>query len=271
MFSSRDYIALEENRSQSENGLYISFVKRAVKTPKVFAKFKRHPSYRSVLEHVGEADGYRYIDIISNQTPEILQIISKFKENDTLGSPIVFNFKNLGHFSPTTLRYIKVASDLKKYFGENVGKNVVEIGIGYGGQLLVNDGIFNIQKYTLFDLPPVLELTSKYLESFILNCGYSLSTLNQDSGTNSYDLAISNYAFSELPINLQVKYVSKVLSRARRGYLTMNTGMGGEDLDRKYLSIEALRELLPPFDVLEENPKSNPNNYIIIWGHKTLN
>ena len=93
-----------------------------------------------------------------------------------------------------------------------------------------------------------------------------LSTLNQSQQVK-FDLVISNYAFSELPSHIQKTYIQKVLGNAKKGYLTMNSGRGESRTDRK-LKIEDLRDLLPNFEVFEERPLTNQNNYIIVWGHK---
>ena len=267
-FGSKEFVAEEHNRSESEGGPYVAFVQRAVQHYNVFRSFKRHPSYRTVLEHVNAGEGAKYLDVIKSQSPQILNRVEKFKENDLIGNPITHSYPQIGNISPTTLRYMKVASDLQKYFGDDLGKKIVEIGVGYGGQLLVNDRLFNISEYHLYDLPPVLNLASKYLESFILDCSYKISTLNQSSGDEVFDLVISNYAFSELPSHLQRSYIKKIISKASKGYLTMNSGMGSSRHTGKRLSVNELRELLPPFEIIDEIPKTSPDNYIIIWGHR---
>jgi hypothetical protein len=181
---------------------------------------------------------------------------------------MLYEYKSIGLISPTTLRYIKVASDLKMLFGEHIGESIVEIGCGYGGQALVNDRAFKIKQYKLIDLPPVLTLISKYLESHILNCSYETSTLNQTSNSGKYDLVISNYAFSELPGPLQLKYVEKILINCKKGYLTMNSGKADTKIDSMgRMTIKQLEKLLPPFELLEEKPLTNNENYIIVWGH----
>ena len=154
------------------------------------------------------------------------------------------------------------------YFGENIGKSIAEIGCGYGGQALVLDALFQLDKYSLYDLPLVNKLISKYLESYILNGSYQTTTLNR-STVSKFDLVLSNYAFSELPKHIQLKYVEKVLANSSKGYLTMNSGKGGKRSKGK-LSIEELEQLIPNFEVFEENPKTSKFNYIIVWGHKQL-
>ena len=255
--SKNTFIGAASNRSSSDNGTYVAFVEEAVRNYSVFENFKRHPHYTMILEHVSMDLGTGYLDVIKDQAPDFLADINKFKINDLIGNPVKYSYPLIGEISPTTLRYMKVASDLRKYFGKNIGKKIVEIGVGYGGQLLVADQVFNFSEYHLYDLPPVLELTSRYLESHILNGSYKAMTLNQNSGNEVYDLVISNYGFSELPLALQKKYAEKILSKATKGYLTMNTGLH---------NIPLMRKMLPPFQVFEEKPLSSPNNYIIVWG-----
>jgi len=152
------------------------------------------------LKNVSEAQGEDYLKIIWQQTPEFLheQVLPKIRRNDDIGNPLTYSYTDIGRIGPQTLRYLKVASDLKKYFGADLGPEVAEIGSGYGGQCLILDELFDIKLYTLFDLPVVTQLISKYLESHILNGAYCTSTINGYQPKN-IDLAISNYAFSELP------------------------------------------------------------------------
>jgi len=266
-FVTREYIAQSNNRSGSENGLYLKAVQNATKDYKSFSNFKRSLNYREILEHVSKDQGQVYLDNIIQNSPDLLGNINIFKENDAVGNPIVYEYKGIGLISPTSLRYLKVASDLKIIFGEQIGDKIVEIGCGYGGQALINDRVFKIKQYKLIDLPPVLTLISKYLESYILNCAYETSTLNQISTADKYDLAISNYAFSELPGPLQRMYIEKILKNCKKGYLTMNSGKSDTKTDHLgRMTIKQLEKLLPPFEILEEKPLTNNENYIIVWG-----
>jgi putative sugar O-methyltransferase len=269
-FSKEYFIGRQAIRSDSDNGRYIAFVEQANNSYKIFSQFKQYPAYQEILEHVSEDDGTRYLEILKKNAPDFLVAIDKFKINDLVGNPTKFEYPCIGSISPTTLRYVKVASDLRTLFGNSIGSRVAEIGVGYGGQLLVLDQIFAIREYSLFDLPPVLELTSKYLESHILSLSYRTLTLNQASTNENYDFVMSNYAFSELPKAVQLKYLEKVLANASKGYMTMNSGLkdsAAVDGDNK-LSLEELRDLLPPFEIIEEEPYTSPKNYIIIWGHR---
>lgn len=262
-FAGRQYSSAEANRSISDDGMYVRFVERANRNFNVFKTFKLHPHYRAVLEHVSAAQGAEYLRVIAEDSPDLRKRIDNFKINDLVGSPIVASYPEVGAISPTTLRYLNVASNIRNIFGDLSGATVAEIGVGYGGQLLVLDQIYKFHRYDLFDLFAVLELASRYLENHILNSSYRTSTLNQSDGSAVYDLVISNYAFSEFPYPLQRKYLEKVISKARRGYLTMNTGRAPSP---NKVSLDELRTLLPSFEVLEERPLTRRDNYIIVWG-----
>jgi putative sugar O-methyltransferase len=266
LIGSKEFSGANENRSESDNGRYVSFVNKANNNFKAFKTFKRNPSYVEILEHASKEDGLSYLKIIADQTPDLLNKINDFKINDLVGNPIIHHYDGIGRVSPSTLRYAKVASDLMLHFGQDIGKNIAEIGIGYGGQMLINDQVFKMKSYHLFDLSPVLMLASRYLENHILNASYELSTLNQSAGDLEYDLVISNYAFSELPQQLQKKYIEKVLSKSKKGYLTMNSGHSDSAFSQNKLSLSQLEELLPKFRVFEEKPLTSAKNYIIVWG-----
>ncbi len=263
----RNYSSLSGNRSISDNGLYVPFVAEAASNPNVFATFKSSPIYTEVLEHVSEALGSQYLDVIARENPQYLSKIEAIKLNDAIGKPLLGSYNGIGDISPTTLRYMKVASDLHKYFGDNF-KTIAEIGVGYGGQMLIIDKLFDIYQYSLFDLPPVLNLVSRYLESHQLNSSYRCLTINQSSGGERYDLAISNYAFSELPSSLQKLYIRKILLNSQRGYLTMNSGLPNSTYKEDKLTLADLKDFLPSFEVADEHPLTSEGNYIMVWGHR---
>ena len=266
-FGGREYIGAPGNRSLSDNGLYLAAVRNALKSYGGFTYFKRDPRYRAVLEHVTKELGEQYFNLIIAESPSILKNIEEFKRNDLVGGASTENYPGIGEISPSTLRYIKVSSDLLNLFGVDVGDKVAEIGAGYGGQLLIADKVLKFKRYDLFDLPPVLELTSKYLESHTLNSAYKTKTINQHVGDIEYDLVISNYGFSELPSSLQKVFIRKVISRSKKGYMTMNSGTESSVFQVGSLTLLELRELLPYFEVLPERPSTHPGNYIIVWGH----
>jgi len=259
-----------EFRSATENGDYAAAVVRALRTQRGFENFKRNPAYREVLEHVSREQGKAYLDILASRDDGLLAAARKsVLVSDSVGNPIKYQYDGVDTpLSPTTLRYVKVASDLLSLFGRGLGE-VAEIGCGYGGQCLVNEKLLGYSRATLFDLPVVNQLIKRYLDYTLMNGAYRTRTINE-TVPQSYDLVISNYAFSELPFLLQRAYIHKVLAKAARGYLTMNSGIGGaKDVDK--LSVGELRKLLPAFEVFEEEPLTRQSNFIIVWGRSRDN
>lgn len=265
-FKTKVFNYAKSHRSDSENDIYLTSIQNILKNQKLYENFKRNHLYKETLEHVSEKDGAEYLEILRTNNIEIFNhALETVLLSDNQGNPIKFRYSECQiPLSPTTLRYVKVASDLEKLFGKELG-SVVEIGCGYGGQTLVNDQLLKVHNATLFDLPLVNKLIDRYLDAYLLNGKYKTTTLNKENATK-YDLIISNYAFSELPKELQLKYIDKILAHCKKGYLTMNSGLGNDRSNGK-LSIKELSSLLPQFEIFEEKPLTGIDNYIIVWGH----
>jgi putative sugar O-methyltransferase len=232
----------------------------------IFSNFKKHPRYRAILEHVSADLGKQYIEeILKNKNLNIIQDREKLSQNDIYGNPKLFDFADYGIYSPTTLRYAKIISDIIEIFkfsNKNRPISIVEIGVGYGGQCLLLDSFLDIHSYTLVDISPALNLAKSYLERFILQCELKFLSLNEISSLES-DLIISNYAFSELNRELQNAYINKIILNAKNGYITYNHITGKQF--RTYTADEFIDIL--PFHALKrnENPLSYPGNVIITW------
>lgn len=259
----RSYNSIVSLRSWSDNGTYVRVVREFLINEKKFNKFKRNKHYQNILEHASCSEGRDYLKIINLDNSNLIKNINEYKFNDLIGNPIKYKYPEIGEISPTTLRYLKVASDIKKYF-KNVGYNFAEIGGGYGGQYLILDKIFDITSYTIFDLNDVNKLIEKYVEHFVTNSFYRTLTVNQFDNTVSFDFVLSNYAFSELPKKLQIHYLNKVIKKSKRGYMTMNSGLIKSD-SKNNLLLEDIKSYLPNVKIIKEEPKTAENNYIVIW------
>ncbi|MCA0870171.1 putative sugar O-methyltransferase [Seohaeicola saemankumensis] len=264
----KEYVASADLRSDSDNGSYLLSVRRAVASYRHFENFKRDKAYNKILEHVSREDGQIYLDVLKSRDDGILEAARPtLLQSDVIGNPRKYDYAGES-LSPTTLRYLKVASDLKRLFGGQIGSKIAEIGGGYGGQALVCDDVFKTEEYHIFDLPDVTRLVSRYLESFLMHGSYVTHTLNA-AQVDSYDLIISNYAFSEVPKAVQSAYVRKVLAQSKRGYLTMNSGKSDHaGREGAKLTLAELESMLPPFEIYDEHPVTAPHNYIIVWGHE---
>jgi putative sugar O-methyltransferase len=236
---------LNENSQES----YLAVCTRAAKS---LGAFKRDHAYRMVLEHVSESQGRAYHDVILADSPQFAHYFKLFQQNDRYGAPITFNYNGLV-FSPTTLRYVKVMSDLVHLFGSLDDFDIVEIGAGYGGQCKIIADMFAFQSYTLVDLAAVGALQERYL--FTLGVRRWDCVTPEQLDTRAYDLVLSNYALSELNEEAQSFYVDKVLSRCRRGYLTWNSPKPFDAFGHR-LAVA----------ISDELPQTGQNNKIITWG-----
>jgi putative sugar O-methyltransferase len=166
----------------------------------------------------------------------------------------------VGKASPTTLRYLKVARDITKNFGVLTGMNIVEIGIGYGGQCRVLSSLYRPGTYALVDLPPVLKLAERFLsESLVDSPTRFISAFGVPEMES--DLVVSNYAFSELRREVQEMYMSRVVEKSRRGYMTFNritpSSFGSMTAEEFAMRVGG--------SVIPERPLSYPGNRIIVW------
>lgn len=211
------------NSISSKNIKYLEVCKLASTNDRVFDTFKQNPHYTSILEHTSYEAGLLCYEYIQNIFPEYIKYIELFKQNDTLGSATTHSYAlPIGNISPSTLRYIKVLSEIKFLFPENFNdKTIVEIGCGYGGQCFIFSQIFPNCKYYIVDLPETQELIKKYLNRLNLK-NYEIISPNDLANNVQYDLVISNYAYSELDLDLQNYYYDTIIRNSKHGYFTLN-------------------------------------------------
>lgn len=256
--------------SISDYGTYKNFCKKASENELIFNSFKTNSAYTPILEHTSIEQAYEYFEIIKKEFQNYDTYLEKFKENDLYGGPRIFTHPEIGNISPSTLRYMKVASDVFNLFGKNI-YNICEVGIGYGGQSKILFDMLNIKKYTFFDLPEVNLLTKKYLSKFkISNTNFIDATDFVDATdlkNQKFDLFISNYAFTEIDISLQKIYLENLIKNSDNGYITCNfisdqfqiNSMSYEDI------IQHLKEYGKNIIELEEKPLTSVENKIIVW------
>jgi putative sugar O-methyltransferase len=254
--------------SKTDRKDYRQICRIAYEDNEVFNSFKRNKDYRKVLEHVSEKQGQAYLKIIKKEGKNLLRFFEKFKENDIYGSPIKYTY-DVGRFSPTTLRYVKVLCDLKNIFGDLSAFKIIEIGGGYGGQCKIISDAFGFKSYTIVDLMEVLLLVNKYLERLKVK-NFNCVTQDQLSDKTKYDLIISNYAFSECVKRVQDEYINKILNKTKRGYITYNYDSDKSTLASPmtpYNRKEVVRILSQKHALLiiNERPKTGPVNFIIVW------
>lgn len=243
---------------------YAEVCKIASENNDVFSCFKRIKEYHEILEHLSPEQGHLYLRFIEENYEYLTKNMSQFSNLDRVGNPMHISETRYGQISPTTLRYIKVLGDLNSNFEQLGSMKIAEIGAGYGGQAKIILDHAPGARYTCFDLPEVCQLIQRYLKPN----GYNVSTISSFSGSENYDLCISNYAFSELNRSLQDEYIENVISRSIHGYITMNFishlfGVESYGLDE---FIERLQSFGFKPRVMPETPETFQNqNKIVVW------
>jgi putative sugar O-methyltransferase len=260
--SNPESISYKLSTSLSDNMVYPDFCAKASIDSILFSNFRKNSVYQQILEHVSEKQGKLYLEEIKKYNADLLNSLNTFKLNDEWGNPDVSEYPEIGVISPTTLRYIKVLSDLKKLFHNLDNLDICEIGVGYGGQCRIINGIFKPSKYTLVDIKPALMLAQRYLDNYILHSVMIYKTMNELIA-QKYDLVISNYAFTELTRSVQDVYLQKIILNSKRGYITYNDINPASFQSYKK---EDLLKIIPNSRILEEVPLTHPNNCILIWG-----
>lgn len=252
--------------SISDYDEYKNFCLEASKNDDIFKNFKQSSIYNTILEHTSIEQGHEYINFLCKlkNYNQILKKQNIFKQNDLLGNPTLFNFKDsFGEISPSTLRYVKVLCEIETLIGNLNDFKICEIGVGYGGQAKLITEYFNIKEYYLLDLNEVLELSNKYLGN---KNNLYFKHLN-DLIVDNYDLVISNYAFSEIKKDIQIEYVNKVIKNSKHGYFTFNfiSDIFNINSLSKEEFIELIKDENKDIKIINEYPLTHPKNFILYW------
>jgi len=256
-------------KSDSDSTPYSDFVSATVRDDKKLDKFRRAYSYRMILEHVDFKLGYEYLSRLTPTTIAFYLNDPTLKNLSKVGSPRVYYYPQLGWISPTVIRYLYVTQRVLDLFSSKGVQKVGEIGIGFGGQFAITSKSLPLTEYSLYDLPVVLTLAEKAIgKANLLNGSFKQQSIDPVV-PNSFDLVISNYAFSELPADVQRDYILKIFKNTPCGYLTMNSGRSdvtGRSFGK--MSLAEIKAAIPSCEILEEDPITGPDNYIIVWGHQ---
>lgn len=253
-------------KSISEVGTYPIICYLAAHYDEHFSYFKSLDYYRTILEHVTYEQGLEYLNFIRREYPDILKFCDRFHENDTIGSPVMFDYGDIGTFSPTTLRYMKVAGDLRQEFGDGIAQmHIVEVGGGYGGQCKILADLCGFASYTIIDLSEANQLAKRCLDKLGVENVRFINREDLDQ-VFDYDLMISNYSFSELDRIEQTAYLNKVIKPTPNGYMTMNFM---NETEFNSYTIEELINIMSTNErkgrVEAEEPSTNPDAKLLVW------
>lgn len=188
----------------------------------------------------------------AGRTDLLQRAIPIIQRLDHIGSGHTFPMHGPTHagvnVSAVFLHYLGKVADLERLFGSLDGMHLVEIGVGFGGFASLLLALHpKIASYTLLDLPEVLNLAQRFLnasgsvtstKTLYLNaapCGNPVTcpgttrashtctaTNHADFETRprGYDLAISMYAYAELPATVRKVYYEIILSKSKRGWVS---------------------------------------------------
>lgn len=251
-------------RSDSENLEYSNYVERVSSNPHKLASFRRPYVYRQILEHVNWEIGRLYLERFSNlggNSKEIHQVAG----TDVVGNPRKYFYSEYGWLNPTQIRYLSVKQELENLFDMESIETIGEIGCGFGGQYVALARNYALKEYHFYDLETVQRIIKFYISNFTLrtrNVFPDIKTITP----KSFDLVISNYAFSELPKLVQMEYIEKILLNSKRGYMIMNSGKSNKtSRGSGKMSLVEIREHLPWIHTTLEIPLTGPDNYVIYW------
>ena len=265
-----EYLKSDFKLSRSSNKRYPEYCKIASEDNEVFQNFRNNSSYTSVLEHVSPELSKEYYQALKNLNYSDDYIYSICKILDQPGNPRKIKVNNsISELTGSSLRYLYTGLDIKNKLNLNKMINVVEIGAGYGGQSVILDKILPIENYFYVDLPEVNQLIDRFVGNFNVNFNYTFNTLEDKFDFDSeFDLVISNYAFSELPRNLQNLALNKIINNSKNGYMIINShGLEKNIFLKKYdfHTVDELKKLIPNLLILEEYPQSHKNNKLLTF------
>ncbi len=276
----------EPPSSISDFSRYRAACAEAATDPVLFRSFRRNPDISGIIEPYIAADGPERplalsIDELIGKLaiePDFVQHYPVCKRNDEIGDPPLTHVDGLGDASIYTLRYIKIAYDMRRLFGSLDGLHIVEIGGGYGGQCAILSRLFKLASYTIIDLPEVLQLQRAYLQALEIG---SVEFLTKDdvAAERRWDLAISNYAYSELSEELRAFYLDRVLARSDRGFMLWNYmilafARSGHDYRAALMDelavLAGIMERIPNLRFVDELRLASDveyRNHVAVWGH----
>lgn len=212
--------------SISDTAEYRDACKAAATHMEAFEHFRRDQTLNKIWEHVTEVEGQRYLDLLTDRASILLQKARDEQWDKRLGNPHVYDYGKWGVWSPTTLRYLFVLSDVyAKFPWLGPCPRILEIGGGYGGLAIMFKKFMPKCGYTIIDLAETCELQKKYahMNATPFACfDYTIYLSQRIWYDQPFDLVISNYAFSECTRPIQEIYRTRVFPRCTHGYFTCN-------------------------------------------------
>jgi putative sugar O-methyltransferase len=255
-------LASKNPKSLSELDDYLTLCALAATNIDYFNKFRSCKSYRAILENVDGLAGENLLSVIESYGKSGAEF--RHLWHSEIGKPYTYQISGLGRISPTELRYSKIVCELEILFGSLDGFKITEIGVGFGGQGGQILRAFAVAEYEFVDLSEPLQLVKRYLSEIKASENVRLTSPDRVLGEKR-DLVISNYAFSELTLELQEEYFEKIVSRSEKGFFIYNQITPDE---YRTMSAKEFAARIEGAEIFSERPLSHPGNVVVVWGHK---
>lgn len=238
---------------------YIAACRRFVGDDLQFINFRRDSDYGKILEGGEYEVGRIHIDRIRREfgISAIIENISKYKESDIYGNPIIFNFEDIGNICPNTIHYIDATLSIKKMIGSNKIGKIVEIGGGFGNLCKTLSCDIDFSEYILVDLPEAVKLCEKYISNFSdLKDRVKYVACDKFEEYNfgtDIDIFIADSSLAECGRLTQKKYVSRLLKNSKFGYIVYNS----LHIPESKFCYNDLIESISEFDIVEYSVGGN--------------
>ncbi len=161
-------------------------------------------------------------NISQNKPPEFFDYYKQLRSID-IGNPMSINMRGC-KINIDYLFSIEEFLFLKSSININSLNHIVEIGAGFGrtchAMVLFAP---NLKKYTIVDLPEVLQLSRKYLQKVITKEKYNLinfidkNNYDEWSGIKS-DIVINIDSFQEMPREVIFSYIENIIKNSKYFY-----------------------------------------------------
>ena len=197
----------------------------------LFSRFKQDEGYRPILEGGPRLFFDTYLEDIKehNNADTFFSNLEKFRINDSVGEPDLFEEDSIGKFSGTTIKFSHNAIDILEFIKDHSNinniKNIVEIGGGYGGLCLILSGFIDFDTYTHVDIPEACKLVERYVAEFPQLKG-KVKTIPCNEVTldtfKNLDLVIGINSINECTRETQLGYFDNIVSKSKLTYIIRN-------------------------------------------------
>jgi len=209
---------------------YIQACNLIISDPDEFKKFRRNPDYGKILsggekivgevalKSIKELGGYKLFQ------QNLLQI----KESDSVGTPFLHDYPELGLIDPSTIRYFNTAIEIMQLLGGcHKPKKIIEIGGGYGGLCRMLSIFYNFEEYIIVDLPQAVLVAEKWLSHFPTLKGrvkfIPCDKISDREEFHNVDLFVADSSLAECNLKTQNIYIDTLAHDAKFHYVIWNT------------------------------------------------